>query len=72
MTKYYLLTGMAVCCVVYGLAAWRTKRKQLGQVPIIPYFYWQFFAMIIFIILSANLVSDLTGLVWDSPFGGRR
>lgn len=72
MTTYYLIGSMLACCCIYGLAAWKQKHKQIGQVPLVPYYYWQFFAMMGFLILAANLIGHLTGVTWESPFGGRR
>jgi len=62
------LAGMAACLLVWALASWREKKKQLGDVPFIPHIYYKYSALIALLVLSANLVSKLTGIEWESPF----
>jgi len=68
MSVEITIASMLACALVWGLASWREKQKQLGQVPIIPYLYYKYSALIVFLVLAANLFSTLTGIEWESPF----
>jgi len=68
MSAISLLVGMAACVTVWGVTSWREKRRQLGNVPLIPAHYIQFSALIVFLVLAANLVAVTTGVEWQSPF----
>ncbi len=68
MTAQITATLMGACILVWGLAAWREKKKLLGEVPFIPHIYIKYSVLIIFLVLAANLFSQLTGIEWDPPF----
>lgn len=68
MPLEYTIIGMIACVAVWILASWREKKKQLGQVPLLPHLYYKYSALIIFLVLAANLVSAVTGVEWQSPF----
>ena len=68
MSLEITIAGMVICLLVTLLATWREKKSHLGDVHLIPYIYYKYSALIVFLVLSANLVSKLTGLEWD----GRR
>lgn len=62
------VTGMLVCVLIWVLTSWREKKKQLGDVPIIPHIYIKFFTLIVFLVFAANFVSEVSGVTWKSPF----
>lgn len=68
MTSVYLAIGMALCAIAASLSHWRNKKRPLGNVPLLPPHYVQLTMLIIFLVLAANLFSDLTGVKWDPPF----
>jgi len=68
MSAISLIVGMAACVMVWGVSYWREKKRQLGNVSLIPAHYIQFSALIIFLVLAANLVAITTGVEWQSPF----
>ena len=61
------IIGMTACILVWLLATWREKKKLLGDVALIPYIYYKYSALIVFLVLTANFVSKLTGIEWESP-----
>ncbi len=66
--------SVTVTLMVLGvaLAAWANWRERKGhtpgQVPLVPYTFWQFVGIIIFILMAAHLITLLSG----KPFMGRR
>ena len=68
MSLEITIAGMVICILITLLAAWREKKSQLGEVHFIPYIYYKYSALIVFLVLAANLVSKRTGLEWE----GRR
>jgi len=63
------IAGLVASLIVLLLARWRETRTKLGEVPLIPAFYIQFAALIAFLVLTANLISLVTGINWKSPTG---
>jgi hypothetical protein len=55
-----------------SLTAWANWRERKGhtpgQTPLVPYPVWQFIGIIVFILMTAHLITLLTG----QPFTGRR
>lgn len=68
MTLKITIAGMATCVLVWALATWREKNTLLGQVPFIPHIYYKYSALILLLVLTANLVSLLTGVEWEPGF----
>jgi len=68
MSLEVTIAAMTACITIWLLATWRENKKLLGQVPIIPHIYYKYSALIIFLVLAANLFSKLTGIEWESPF----
>lgn len=68
MTLEVTITGMVLCLLVWAIATWREKKKQLGDVALIPHIYYKYSVLIVFLVLSASLFSTLTGIEWESPF----
>ena len=66
--------SVTVTLMVLGvaLAAWANWRERKGhtpgQVPLVPYTFWQFVGIIIFILMAAHLITLLSG----KTFMGRR
>jgi len=68
MTLEVNIAGIMACVLVWVLATWREKKRQLGDVAFIPHIYYKYSALIIFLVLAANLISLLTGLEWAPGF----
>ncbi len=63
------VTLMVLGVVLAAWANWRERKGHTpGQVPLVPYTFWQFVGIIIFILMAAHLITLLSG----KPFMGRR
>lgn len=65
MTLETTIAAMAACLLVWAFATWREKKTLLGQVPFIPHIYYKYSALILLLVLTAKLISLLTGLEWE-------
>jgi hypothetical protein len=65
-TSYWLFGGSLVLLL---LAVWRARRPYLpGQLPLVPWTAVQYVALVVFILMTAHLVS-----IWSGhPLIGRR
>jgi len=68
MPVKFSAAGMIACVLVWAFAGWREKKKQLGDVPLVPHLYIKFFALILFLVFAADFISGVTGVTWQSPF----
>ena len=63
------VTLMVLSVALTAWANWRERKGHTpGQVPLVPYTFWQFIGIIIFILMAAHLITLLSG----QPFIGRR
>ncbi|TNE67141.1 MAG: hypothetical protein EP335_02075 [Alphaproteobacteria bacterium] len=67
MTVWQNVIGLVAALGLWGFGRWREKRHRIGDVPLIPAIYIQFFALVVFLALAANLVALATGVDWKNP-----
>jgi len=67
MSLEITIAGMVACAFVWIFAIWREKKQLLGDVAMIPYIYYKYSALIVFLVLAANFFSKITGIEWDPP-----
>ncbi|NVJ98732.1 MAG: hypothetical protein HWE25_11300 [Alphaproteobacteria bacterium] len=68
MTLTIAIIGLVAGLALWAYGFWREKKKQLGHVPILSPFAYQFLGLIVTLVMAANLVALLTGVEWKSPF----
>ena len=61
------LAGIVLALITIGYTWWRERNYKPGNPPLIPLIYFQYTALIVFIVLAAHLFSSVTGITWDPP-----
>lgn len=65
---YITVPIMVLCLVIFARSLWKQKKYVPGNPPLISPIYIQITALIIFLVLTSNLIVVLTGSSWQSPF----
>lgn len=63
-----LISLMAVCVFIFVYLWMKDKNYKPGRPSLIPYSYIQLTVLIIFIVCTASLIVEVTGVDWQSPY----